>query len=138
VFLVHAEEGVEILLTEEGQMGKGAERAIPSKHVSRPQRRMQCGDARHVVSVPGIRDNVHEEPGPRVKQGEEMRHRDPTARALPPWLAKVLLEFWGIRHRETRPVHQEGAVTPPPPLVLGRLVSGGSGSSQSLLEHDER
>jgi hypothetical protein len=96
VFLVHAKKAMEVLLTQECQMGQGAERAIPHEHVARPQRRLYRGDAGHVVRMPGIRDNLHEEPGPRVKQGEEMRHWDPTARALPPGLAKVLLEFRGI------------------------------------------
>jgi hypothetical protein len=102
LLLMHPQEGVEVLLTEERQRGTGAARAIPHEHVSGPQRRMHRGDTRHVVCVPGIRDDFHEQPGSHMTQGEEVGDWEAPARALPSWLAKVLLEFQGIGHRETR------------------------------------
>jgi hypothetical protein len=67
LFLVHAKKGMEVLLTQERQMGKGAERTIPHEDIAWPQRRMYRGDAGHVVRMPGIHDDLHEEPGSRVK-----------------------------------------------------------------------
>ena len=66
-----------------------------------------------------------------------MRHREPTPRALPAGLAKGLLQFRGVGHRETGPVDQERAVAPPPPLVVGRLLADRGRPPQQLLPDDE-
>ena len=119
-------------------MGKGAERAIPHEHVPRAQRRMERRHLGHVVGVPGSREHLQQEARAGMKQGEQVGHGEPTPRALPTGLAKVLLQFRRIGHRETGPVDQEGAVAPPPPLVVGRLLADRGRPTQQLLPDDER
>ena len=105
-------------------MGKGAERAIAHEDVPGAQRGMQEGALGHVVGVPGGREPLEQASCPGMKQGEDVRHGEPTPRSLSTGLAKVLLEFRGIRHGDTRPVHQERAVATPPPLLVRRLLTG--------------
>jgi len=129
---------MEILLAQEGEMGKGAERAIPYEHVPRAPPRMERRHLGHVVGVPGGHEHLQQESGAGMKQGEQMGHGEPTPRTLPTGLAKRLLEFRCIGHRETRPVDQERAVAPPPPLVVGRLLTDCGRPPQQLLPDDER
>jgi hypothetical protein len=119
-------------------MGKGTEGAIAHEHVPRAQSGMERGHLRHVVRVPGGGEHLEQEAGPGMKQGEDVSHGEPTSRALPTGLAKVLLEFRRIGHRKTGAVHQERAVAPPPPLLVGRLLAGRRRPPQQVLPDHER
>lgn len=121
LLLVDTQDRMEALLAQEGQMGKGAERAIPHEPVPWTPRRMKGRHLGHVMGVPGGGAHLQQEACAGMKQGEHMGHGEPTSRPLSAGLAKLLLEFRRIEHRETGPVDQEGAVAPPPPLLLGRL-----------------
>ena len=131
-----AKDGMESLLAQEGEMDKGAERAISHEHVPGSQRRMERRHLGHVVGVPGGREHLQQEARPGMKQGEQVGHGKPTPWALPTGLAKVLLQFRRIGHRKTGAVDQERPVAPPPPLVVGRLLADRRRPPQQLLPDD--
>ena len=135
---MHAKDGMESLLAQEGEMGKGAERAITDEHISWVQRRMERRHLSHIVRVPGSREDFQEEACPRMKEGKQMGYREPTPWALPIGLAKVCLQFGRIGHRKTGAVDQECAVAPPPPLILGCLLADRRRPPQQSLPDSER
>jgi hypothetical protein len=136
--LMDTKDGMEPVLAQEGQMGQGAEGAIAHEHIPRTQRRMEGRHLRHVMGVPGSGERFQYEARAGMKQGEQMGHGEPAPRTLPAGLAKLLLEFWGIGHRETGPIDQEGAVPPPSSLVVGCLLADGGCPPQQLLQDEER
>ena len=105
-----AQDGMQSLLTQEGQMGKGAARAVSHEHILWAPRRMERRDLGHVMGVPGSREHVQQEACARMKQGEQMGHGEPTPRALPAGWAKGLLPFRRIGPRDTGPVDEAGTV----------------------------
>ena len=138
LLLMHAKDGMEPLLAQQGEMDKGAERAISYEHVARAQRRMERRHLGHIMRVPGGHEGLQQEARPSMKQGEQVGHREPTPRALPTRLAKGLLPFRRIGHRETGAVDSEGPVAPPPPLVVRRLLADRGRLTQQLLPDAER
>jgi hypothetical protein len=118
-----AKDGMQALLAQEGQMGKGTERTVSHEPVLWAQRRMERRDLGHVVGVPGSREHLQQEARPRMKEGEQVSHGEPTPRTLPARLAKVRLQVRRIGHRKTGPVDQECPVAPPPALIVGRLLA---------------
>ena len=136
--LMDAQDGVQVLLTQERQMDKGAERPIPHEHVPRAQRRMERRDLGHVVGVPRGRTHLQQEARPGMKQGEQVSHGEPTPRALPTRLAEVFLQCRRIGHRKTRPIDQERAVPSPPSLVVGHVFADRGRPTQQLLPDHKR
>ena len=92
----------------------------------------------HVVRVARRRHHLEEKTRPRMKQGEEVPDREPTPRLLPRRVAKVDVEFGGIRHGKARPIHQEGPVAIPTAVLLGPLIYGGTDPPQHLLPDPQR
>jgi hypothetical protein len=138
LLLMDTQDGVEALLAQQGEMNKGAERAISYEHISRAQRRMERCDLSHVMGVPRGCEHFQQEARPGMKQGEQVGHRDPTPWARPVRLAKVLLQLGCIRHRKTRPVDQERPVASPPPLVVGCLLANRRRPPPQLLPDAKR
>jgi hypothetical protein len=133
-----AQDGMEPLLAQQGEMDKGAERAIADEHSARAQRRRERRHLGHIMRVPGGRKGLQQEARPGMKQGEQVGHGNPTPRALSTGLAKVLLPFWRIGHRKTGPIDQERPVASPPSLVVGRLLADRCGPPQQVLPDTER
>ena len=131
-------DAMEILLAEKGQMGKGTERPIPHEHVARAPRRMARSDLGPIVWVPGGGEGFEQKARPRLKEGEQVGHGEPTPWALSTRLAKVLWEFRRIGPRKTGPVDEERPVASPPSLVIGGRLADRGGPTQQQLPDDER
>jgi hypothetical protein len=129
---------MEVLLVQERQMGKGAEPAIGHEHVAGLSGRMPMAHMGHVVRVARRRQDLQEEPRPRMKQSEEVPDREPTPRLLP-WRGTTGgLELWSIGHGKPGPIHQEGAVAVPASFLLGYLIQGATDLPQHLLPDAQR
>ena len=133
-----AKDGRQSLLTQAGQMGQGAERAIAHEHLLWAPRRLERRALGQVMGVPGRREHVQQEARARMKQGEQVGHGDTTPRALPTGLATGLLQCWCIGHGNTGPVDQAGPVAPPAALIVGRLLADRCRPPPQRLPDDER
>ena len=79
--LAHAEDAVEPAADEQGQVGERAERPVPDQDVAGAQFRVQQGDARHLVRPERRGEEVLEQAGAGVEQGQHPGDREAAASA---------------------------------------------------------
>jgi hypothetical protein len=80
---------------------------------------MDLAQTRHLMRAQGRGDDVHQQAGPGVEQGQDLGHREPAALGLGGRLAELGLEFASVGHRDGGAVDEPGAMPSPGALGAG-------------------
>lgn len=120
-FLVHTKDDVHAALDQQGDMGIGTEPPVRYQHVARLQGRMEGDHLGQIMGTQGSRSYFQHHAGAGMKQRHQMGDGKATTRLLASWLAKMVVQCGGIRHRNTGAIDPKGAMAEPASL-LERLV----------------
>ena len=120
-FLVHTKDDMHAALDQQGDMGIGTEPPVRYQHVARLQGRMEGNHLGHIMGMQGSRSYFQHHAGAGMKQRHQRGDGKATTRLLASWLAKIVVQCGGIRHRKTGAIDPKGAMAEPASL-LERLV----------------
>src|SRR5256884_3713559 len=102
---------------EQRQVHEGAKAAVRDQDVAWFQVGMNARSLRHVVCAQGSGDDVQQEAGRGMKQGQEMHHRKAAAGLLSAGLAERLLQLRRVGHRDAGNIGEKGAMTMPAAFI---------------------
>jgi hypothetical protein len=83
------------------------------EHVARLQGRMEGNHLGHIMGMQGSREDFPHHAGAGMKQRHQMGDGKATTRLLASWLAKIVVQCGGIRHRKTGAIDPKGAMAEP-------------------------
>jgi hypothetical protein len=133
-----AEQAMQFTAEQEGKMGEGTEGPVADQNVAFFQFGMNVGDLGHVVGSKRRCQYLKEEARAGVKKGQQVRHREATARPLACGLAEFSLQFGSIGHAEARAVYMEGAMPAPKTIVPRRGPERSRDALQQRLQDAQR
>ena len=124
LLLVATKQRVHFSLTKQGQMGERRETAIGDQDIFLIQFGMHDSRVSQVVGVQRRGDQVEEQAGAGMEEGQQVSHRKTASLGLRQGLTEVRLQFRRVGHGETGTIQRPGAMAPPP---TGRVHFGKEG-----------
>lgn len=130
LFLVSAEQAVQLPADKKGEVGEGPERAVADENIAGTEFGMQLRYLAGIMRSQGSCQHFEQEASAGMKQSQHMSDGKTAAWLLVARLAERPLQVRCIRHAEAGSVYMKRAMAAPTRVVEGRLEGAGDAFEQ--------